>query len=457
MNRSSLRIRLSAAAAISIIGALTLSGFFLTLLFERHLMRRVDKELSVYVKQLAASLEVDADGSTTLTNQPADPRFRRPLSGLYWQIETEDNVILRSRSLWDQQLKLPRFDPKQTKPIQIEIKGPDAKRLIVRARTVFLETSEGDHAFRLVSAIDRNELETARADFTRDLVTALGLLAAILILASWLQIFFGLRPLKQIRQRIHDVRTGLAARLEGNYPDEVQLLVSEVNALLSANDKAVARARDNAADLAHGLKTPLAVLQAESRTLAERQQKESATEIAAQVEQMHARIENHLAMVRLRGPSGGTSGHTDAQTGFEKIKKAMIYMPRGQDISWKMDVPSGLTVAMDTQDFFEVFGNLLDNARKWAKSEVTIKGKDEGASVILCISDDGPGVPEDLISEIQKRGRRLDEQKTGAGLGLSIAKKVLEAYGATLSIRNRKVGGVSISISIPKPDHATGA
>jgi len=457
MNRSSLHVRLSAAAAISIICALSLSGFFLMLLFERHVLRRVDKELSVYVKQLASALEIDPNGKPSLAIHLAEPRFQRPLSGLYWQIESQNAIVLRSRSLWDQSLNLPPFNAKDRIPLRHEIEGPDKERLIVRARTIFLETPEGDRAFRLAAAIDRNEVISARTNFTRELVFALGLLALFLLLAAWLQIFFGLRPLKQIRQRINDVRTGLAARLEGRYPEEVQLLVDEVNALLSANDKAIARARDSAADLAHGLKTPLAVLQAESRTLTERQQTESADEIAAQVEQMRTRIEHHLAIVRMRGSKGGKAGSTEAASGFEKIKKAMIYMPRGQDIKWQMDVPAGLNVAIDSQDFFEVFGNLLDNARKWASGVVIIRGQETKDAVVLTIIDDGPGVPDELIAEIQKRGRRLDEQKTGAGLGLSIAKKVLEAYEAKLSIKNIKDGGVRVSVTIPKSTVSTGS
>ena len=135
----------------------------------------------------------------------------------------------------------------------------------------------------------------------------------------------------------------------------------------------------------------------------------------------------------------------------------MIYMPRGQDIKWQMEVPEGLTVAIDNQDFFEVFGNLLDNARKWASHVVTIKGQETKDTVVLTIIDDGPGVPDELISEIQKRGRRLDERKTGAGLGLSIAKKVLEAYDARLSIQNIKDGGVRVSVTIPKSSVSSGS
>ncbi len=468
MSRWSLHVRLSVAALISIIGAFTVSGLFLTLLFERHVIRGVDRELSVYIKQLAAALEIGTDGKPLLINKLADPRFQKPLSGLYWQIEDDKQPVLQSRSLWDQSLTLPRFKlkhaaPSRPLPMRHEITGPEGETLIIRARTIFLETPKGDRPFRLAAAINKTGIDTALTQFSHDLIAALSLLALALLVAAWWQIHVGLRPLQQIRQRLNDIRSGGAAKLEGRFPEEVQLLVGEVNALLSANDKAVRRARDSAADLAHGLKTPLAVLAAESRTLAERQQSDSALEITTQVEQMRQRIERHLTLVRMRGKGGGAIGRLSARTSLEKIIKAMKVMPKGEDIDWQINVAQDLNVAMDSQDFFEVFGNLLDNARKWANGRVTISGHmqtapkgqnnndgaDQARVVVLAIEDDGPGVPAELIEKIIERGQRLDEHKTGAGLGLSIAKKILEVYGARLELENREAGGVRISILIP--------
>ena len=445
MNWSSLRLRLSVAAALSILLALVLSGFFLTLIFERHVTRRVDNELSVYIKQLAASLEIGEDGEPALFAPLGDPRFDQPLSGLYWQIEDETGVVLSSRSLWAGELALPRFDVKAREALRIETLGPNEETTITRARTVFLETPKGDRAFRLAAAIDKAEVRAAREAFTDNLVVALALLAAALLAAAIAQIYFGLRPLRQIRERVTAIRTGSASRLEGRFPSEVQLLVTEVNALLGANDQAVQRARDSAADLAHGLKTPLAVLQAESRTLAEKHQTESAEEIAAQIEQMRARVERHLAQVRIRG-----SGHrqSDLRGCVEKIVRAMNTMPRGDGIDWRIDIPDGLSVPLDTEDLLEVLGNILDNARKWAAHRVEVTAARQDDTIWIAITDDGPGVPEDLRAHIRQRGKRLDEMKTGAGLGLSIAERILDSYDGALSFEAAPGGGAQVVITV---------
>lgn len=447
--RTSLNLRLSLAAALSIIVALTLSGYFLLYLFERHVTRRVDQELLVYVKQLAATLEINAQDRPLLAVPLADARFERPLSGLYWQIEDANLVVLRSRSLWDQTLALPKLDPTVHRPKSYEITGPDGEQLVARTQTIFLQSPTGDRAFRLAAALNTKEIRAAKAAFTDDLLWALGLLGLTLLIASGAQIFFGLRPLGQIRQRINDVRTGAATRLEGAFPKEVQSLVTEVNALMAANDQAVARARDSAADLAHGLKTPLAVMQAEGRRLAEKNETEAADEISEQVEQMRLRVERHLAAVRMKGQSTGAVGRTNLQDAFEKIINAMRTQPGGDALKWDMETDNEMTVAMDSQDFFEVFGNILDNARKWAAGRVGIRAEQTDDATIIEICDDGPGVPEEKISDILRRGRRLDEQKTGAGLGLAIAMKVLDAYGADILLNRNIPTGLKISVSIP--------
>lgn len=445
---SSLRLRLSIAAALSILAALILSGIFLTLIFERHVTRRVDAELTAYIKQLTASLDIGADREPTLIAPLADPRFDRPFSGLYWQIEDDSGVVLGSRSLWIDTLPLPPFDLKTRETLRLEAQGPDEEPMIVQARTVFVETSEGDRAFRLAVAVDKSEITAARNAFRDDLVVALTLLAVALLGASILQISFGLRPLGQIRQRVNAVRTGAESKLEGNFPHEVQLLVTEVNALLSANDQAVQRARDSAADLAHGLKTPLAVLQAESRTLRNNQAAASAREIEAQVEQMHARVERHLAQVRMRGSGSGLRS-TPLRSSVEKIVRAMKTMPGEESLEWRIDIPDDLSVPVDAEDLLEVLGNIIDNARKWARHEIAIVAHVDAKDVEIVIADDGPGVPEELQAHVMQRGKRLDEFKTGAGLGLSIAERILQGYGGTLSLGSGSGGGAKVIIAIP--------
>lgn len=465
----SLRLRLVIGAVLAVLAALTLSGVFLNLLFQRHVERRVESELDVHVKQLAALVAFGEDGTFELVAPPADPRFDRPLSGLYWQVETAEGVALRSRSLFESSLELPAFAPSVSEAALSEPEGPDGENLLALSKVFFLQDAAGkDQPLRLTAAVDQAEVNAAQRAFTGELAMAFALLALALLTAAFLQIFLGLSPLALLQGKVHAVRTGGAARLQGAFPSEVRLLVDEVNALLEANDKVVERAREGAADLAHGLKTPLAVLQAESRKLDEAGRSDSAAEIAAQVEAMRGRVERHLAVVRMRGPAAGPAGRTPLRPSFEKLIRAMQAMPRGDVIDWRLQVAQktgqeagqetgqetgqgAAAVAMiDSQDFFEVFGNLLDNARKWAVEAVEITVTSDPTEWRVDIADDGPGVPEDAIGEILRRGGRLDERRTGAGLGLAIAARVLEAYGGALTISNRPDGGALVAVRLPK-------
>ncbi|MGI9405675.1 MAG: ATP-binding protein [Hyphomicrobiaceae bacterium] len=446
---TSLRLRLALVSAVSIFTALSIAGILLMYLFERHVTRRVDQELAAYTKQLAALLTFDKAGEMTLKNALADPRFDRPFSGLYWQLEEPGGGVLRSRSLWDQSLDVPGADDSAAVVRRMEIPGPDDMPLIVRAQQVFVETAQGDRAIQLVAAVAKQEVLSARSAFSRDLMMALGLLGTVLLLASWFQIVIGLRPLNEVRERLNAIRTGIASRLEGEHPGEVQGLVREMNELLEARDRSVDRARGSAADLAHGLKTPLALLQAESRTLREEKQARPADEIDAQVEQMLQQFERHLVIARLRGTGGGTGGHTVVAVALGKVVKAMSAMPRGEEIDWRVDVPDGFSVAIDQHDFLEVFGNLFDNARKWARETVMVEGSVDSDWHTITVTDDGPGVPEEKITAMMARGGRLDERKAGSGLGLGIARDVLAAYGAKLEIEGAPGRGLRVVVKVP--------
>ena len=447
----SIRWRLAIAATLSIIAALTLAGFFLLVLFERHVARRVDHELSAYTKQLAASLTFDRRGNAELATDLADPRFLQPFSGLYWQIAEPDKTVLSSRSLWSHTLATGTAPKTSTAPQVKPDTGPDGKPLVVFHRRIVLESDGQDRTFVLTAALNRSEIITARDAFLRELTVALGALAAVLIAAAWLQIIVGLKPLGLIRRRINAIRQGDDTRLSGDFPTEVAPLVTELNALLDAQEQAVTRARYSAADLAHGLKTPLAVLQAEGRALREQNLMTPADEIESQVEQMRRRVERHLAIARLRGPSGSIAARVELATAISGLVKAMRHMPRGDQLMWTVSIPDELACAMDREDFLEAFGNVLDNARKWAGHNVTIDAHEAEGRVSIAIYDDGPGVPEADRERLFERGRRLDTQHQGSGLGLAIAREIITAYGGELSLDNRDGGGLQVAVALPAP------
>src|SRR5439155_311507 len=197
-----LRLRRLAGAVIWISLALVVAGTLLTALFRAHVERRLEAELTTQADQIAAALERPGTGQTVLTHQPSDPRFRRPYSGSYWQVEGPDGPIFRSRSLWDVALRLPLDAPADGGVHRHRVAGPEGQWLIALERTVTLPDVPG--AYRVLAAMDETELIAAAAAFTRTLVLSLGVLAVALVAAVAIQVHVGLRPL-------HRLRAGVAA------------------------------------------------------------------------------------------------------------------------------------------------------------------------------------------------------------------------------------------------------
>lgn len=448
MKAGSLRLRLLLAAAVSIVAALAIAGVFISLILERYLHGRIESELDVHMRQLAGAVSLDEDDRLSLAYELADPRFFNPLGGLYWQVSQAGKPVLSSRSLWDQSLAaatlpgLPRVQ---------EIPGPNGAPLLALVRNVILETDKGDRRLHLVVAINQHEALEALKGFNGEIVLSLGGLALFLLLAAWLQITVGLKPLRLLQLRLNQVRLGKSRQLQGEFPTEVRPLVTELNAVLLSQEETIKRARARAGDLAHGLKTPLAILSAEGRSLRKLGQETSAHEIETQVQIMRRCVERQLARTRARGKGGSRSIAIPVATSVERLLKAMKRLPGGTEITWKTDIPNGVSVALDPEDFDDIFGNLLDNARKWARSEVTFRCRERPDAILLSVEDDGCGIPEDQLATAVARGGMLDVGKaSGSGLGLAIAHDVLETYGADLEVRNGEPTGLRATARLPK-------
>ena len=450
MSGRSLRLRLFIVSVMSIGLALVIAGFGLVELFGRHVERRARAELKTYIHQLAGSLTIADDGSVTLPVALADPRFGRVFGGLYWQVQEEGGgLILRSRSLWDHVLPLPadRLEPGDVHSHILA--GPQEPELLVQEQRVIYKTLGGARPMRFAVALDRRDIEAARAEFAGEILPALSLLGLILISAAWIQVSLGLRPLEAVRRGVNSIRSRQQRRLEGRFPDEVMPLVAEVNDLLEAQDSAIERARMRAGDLAHGLKTPLTVLAGDARKLREKGDVEMADEIEDLARSMQRHIDHELARTRVAFESrrGGIVADLVAIT--NRLAGAIRRTPRGEVLEWKLDLPAALPVAVDPGDLTEVMGNLLDNAVKWAQSRVTVVIEREDGAVTVVVFDDGEGAPTTQIGELGQRGRRLDERVPGTGLGLAIVKEILEAYGGELELRNQPGGGFAAAARIP--------
>ncbi len=444
----SLRLRLFAAATVSVAIALAVAGVLLTQLFERHVTRHYDAELQSYLRQLSAAVEFGPDGKISLGRQLEDARFGEPLSGLYWQIEEDKSgLILGSRSLWDARIPLPKDALAQGAVDSHVLQGPKGAPVRVQERMIIFDPPSGSRALRMAVAMDMGEIDAARTAFAGDLWPSITVIGVTLLTATWFYIGIGLRPLDRIRRSLNAVRTGASRRLDGDFPTEVTPLVEEANALLAAQDESLARARARATDLAHGLKTPLAVLQSDAERLRARGQDDIADDMASLAHQMGRHVQRELTRARVRGADSVQSAQLLPVV--NRLVASVRRTPAGEALRWVVAVPEDLTVAADPEDLIELLGNLLDNAGKWARNEVRIDADIRGGTAFVRILDDGPGVPQEALESLTARGVRLDETVPGTGLGLAIARDVAVACGGALQLSNCAGGGFAATVELP--------
>ncbi|MEO9874375.1 MAG: ATP-binding protein [Anderseniella sp.] len=453
----SLKFRLFAAAAICIIGALVLYWSVLTQIFEQHVSERLYKELEAHLNQLTTRLEASDKGETTVSDTLDNPRFERPFGGLYWQVTTTGGDVISSRSLWDQTITAPAVQNGTGEISRHRDVKSNTGTLLLVARTVVIKAGEKDHQVQLIVAMDQNELTTARASFASDVSVLVALLALFLFAAMAAQTLIGLRPLSTLRHRVNAISSNRQDVLEGQFPSEVEPLVAELNGLLNERREMVDRARASASDLAHGLKTPLAILSAEGRAVGEAGHDDIASEINLQIGVMNRQIERQLARARARGQQRLVGQGTELKPAISKLVRAFRQLPRGKEISWNEDIAAGLCADIDLMDLEEIAGNILDNARKWADDEVSVSARARGTDeVVIVVEDNGPGVPQQQTFAISQRGSRMDEDVPGSGLGLAITQDILEIYNGYMAIENLAPHGLKIEIVLPASGEAGG-
>jgi signal transduction histidine kinase len=449
MRQGSLKRRLLAAGAASVVLALALAGLGLLLLFERHVERRMAVELEAYLRQLAGGIERGPDGALQLAQEPAEPRFREPLGGLYWQVGIEPGgPVLRSRSLWDRVLELPPDEPAEGELHRHTIAGPGGASLLAVERTVVLPEGLGGGRARVAAAIDRAEVHAAGLAFARDLAPSLALLAALLVAGAWAQVTIGLRPLEAVRRRLGEVRAGRAARLGADFPDEVRPLAAEVDHLLEGQELALARARARAADLAHGLRTPLTVLAADAEELRARGEARLGEEIATVTDGIRRHVERELARAR-SGVRVRAGSPRPVRPVVEQVCAVLRRTPRGRRLAWQVAVAPDLAVRIDPEDLAEILGNLAENAVKWAAGHVRIAARNERGMLVLSVEDDGQGIPAEQTETVRARGGRLDEAEPGTGLGLAIVGDLAQAHGGSLALGRSDLGGLAAEVRLP--------
>lgn len=448
----SLRLRLLLGAAVWIVLALVIAGLILAELFARHVEDRFVVELGHHLDQLAASLRIDAAGKPELARPLPDPRLSRPLSGLYWQVAEGGRVVLRSRSLWDHTLAVPMDAADEGRVHEWRIAGPEHQSLYVLERSLLLP--EGPESVQVVVAEDLGQLDAALQSFHRTLALSLVVLGAALIVAAVVQVALGLRPLAWLRDELAEIRSGRRRRFQRPMPSEVQPLIDDLNALLDHAEEVVERARLQAGNLAHGLKTNLAVLANEAERLAgpdsRREDAEVARLMLSQVATMRRHIDHHMARARAAASRGLPGAGADVADCASALVRVMRKVHAGRDLTISADVPAGLTFAGDRQDLEEMLGNLLDNACKWAKRSVAVTATREGEQLIIAVEDDGVGLTESQMAFVLSPGIRLDESIPGSGLGLGVVRDLVASYGGELILlKSSETGGLHASLRLP--------
>ena len=445
--RSSLRLRLLLLGALSIVVALVVAGFFILSSFSASIEAERRDDLQGRLDRLTAAIDLTA--VDLAAPQPlADAAYDVPLGGLYWQIKDIDSgKVVRSRSLWD--YELPSATAVQPDATLFEAPGPDQGRVIVLSRQV---TVEGDGATRHLSvavAESRNRDDDPIQRFGTNLMVALCVVAIVLLLAATIQVHFGLRPLGILRRQIGDIRVGAMQRLPTAGAAELEPVVGQINELLEAQEATIAFARERASDLAHGLKTPLAVLSASSDRLRASGDRANADLLQMLAEQMNARIDYQLRIARLRFRTRAQGTSSSLNEIILRSVAVLRRSPEGERLNWVVDLKQALRMDIDEHDLMELSGIVLENAAKWAATRVLVTGQRRGPEVELCVEDDGVGISDEQIARLGERGLRLDESMPGEGIGLAIAFEVARLNRGAIRVDRSYLGGARLRILLP--------
>jgi len=276
----------------------------------------------------------------------------------------------------------------------------------------------------------------------------LALIGAALVTAGLAVIRRGLSPVAMLRERLSEVRAGRSSRLEGEYPNEVAPLVDDLNGLLADRERRVARAAARAGDLAHGLKTPLAILAQEVTRAEGAGHHDLAGSIRQQVARMRRQIDSHLAQARA---TAGVSTAVRARVAeaVSGLVRAMERLYADSKLTVEEHVPPDCVVRVPLEDLEEMIGNLLDNACKWTKSRVIVTATPSDRQVVIAVDDDGVGLNAAMREQVLQRGVRADEGAPGSGLGLAIVRDLADAYGGAITLEASSLGGVSARLTLP--------
>ncbi len=430
------RLSLGLIAVLVVVGVVLAQ---LTLwLFEAGLQRYLENGLRNESENLLVAL-VRGPAGMQLDEQRISAAYQRPFSGYYFRIDFAQGTW-RSRSLWDMNL------PKPSAPglsDRHEL-GPEGQELLT-LRADYRRLGQD------ISISVAQDYSPVRQGFRRlqQIGLGMGLVALALVLVlQRMTVTRSLRPLERARQQIAQLQQGQRSQLDAQVPSELVPLVGQINHLLSHTEDSLRRSRNALGNLGHALKTPLAVL----LSLASNERLQGLPEVRAQMREQLQQIEQRLARELNRARLAGDA-LPGAQFACDEELPGLLStlgMIHGEGLVLIHAVPSGLLLPWDREDMLELLGNLLDNACKWADSEVHLGIATSEDHYQLWVDDDGPGIPYQQRVQVLERGSRLDEEVDGHGLGLGIVRDIVQAWGGQLQLLESPMGGLRVDIQLPR-------
>ncbi|MCF4097949.1 sensor histidine kinase [Maritalea mediterranea] len=440
--RFSIFTRIFVATAICLVIGLGATAWALSLVYARALERNIDNVIESQSDQLIGSI-LDEEEPEDWSFQNIDPRYQELGSGWYWQItDINGSPLATSPSTFGvdlPDLKIP-FDDQNRRRADLR----DADGILQRVSERKLFTQHGD--YRVLVTANWDELNADVALFRNQTILALTAVGIVLALLAALIARVSLGPMKELRDEIGLVKDGKAEQIEGVYPPEMAPVKDELNALLSTNREIVRQAQNHVGNLAHGLKTPLAVLRNEARAKDEIESKM----VRTQLQRMEEIVQRYLQRAQMAARSQIQTTHTPLVPALERLLGAMRKIHHPIQYHWRnTDAADALSVRMDSGDLDEVLGNILDNAGKWAKSQVSIKTEYNHNQIEITICDDGEGVPQQKLKKIAERGHRLDENTHGSGLGLDIVKELVQLSGGRVNFECPQDSGLAVCLTLP--------
>jgi signal transduction histidine kinase len=429
-------------AAFWITTLLLLGGFALDRVLTGSIVKNFDDQLEYVLNTgLVAASEIGPEGEVRFNRPPADQRFIEPYSGLYFQVSGEGADTFPSRSLWDRRLRV--ADRHQDISVHVYDSHEFADEpLRVAERDVILPGSKIRWRFQVAQSremIDTQIRELRSTLFWSFLALGIGLL----ILAA-LQTFYGLWPLRRIRQDVAAIRSGEKTRISEDLPLEVRPLTEEINQLLAHSEDQAEEARRHAGNLAHALKTPLTVV----TNAATARSPDLADTVCREAIVMRRQVDHHLARARAIGRRASAHARATVWESAEAVQRAVDRLY--EHVTVDIDGDRSAQVRVERQDLDEMLGNLVENAAKYGGGRVFVTVAARDGAVDILVEDDGKGIPEQEREAIFQRGARLDTDKPGTGLGLAIVRDVAEIYGGRITLEESEdLGGLLARLSLP--------